>query len=142
MTAERYEHLTDAQVQALDQFILRFTKLQDAMGSRLFPAILQYLQEQYEERPLLDKLNRLEKLGYIQNAEVWQNIRITRNKFTHDYPDDWSRNAALINVACEAGAEMHNMLTKIEKKLKYEHPALELGKAPSVAYPEQMTCRK
>jgi hypothetical protein len=41
MTAERYEHLTDAQVQALDQFILRFTKLQDAMGSRLFPATLQ-----------------------------------------------------------------------------------------------------
>jgi hypothetical protein len=45
-------------------------------------------------------------------------------------------------VACEAGAEMHNMLTRIEKKLKYEHSALELGKALSVAYPEQMTCRK
>lgn len=96
MTAEKFGHLTDAQVQALDQFILRFTKLQDVMGNRFFPAILQYLQEQYEERPMLDKLNRLEKLGYIQNAEAWQNIRITRNKFAHDYPDDWNGNAALI----------------------------------------------
>jgi len=56
--------VTDAQVQRVDQFILRFTKLQDAMGCRLFPAILQYLQEPYEERPMLDKLNRLEKRNY------------------------------------------------------------------------------
>lgn len=67
MTAERFGHLTDVQVHALDQFILRFTKLQDVMGNRFFPAILQYLQEQYEERPMLDKLNRLEKLGGVNN---------------------------------------------------------------------------
>ena len=137
MTGERLEYLTDAQVQALDQFVLRFTKLQDAMGSRLFPAILQYLQEQYEERTMLDKLNRLEKLGYIQSAEAWQNIRNARNKFAHDYPDDWEKNAALINVACEAAADMYNILAGIEKKLKIDQPLLELGKALTVAYPKQ-----
>ena len=137
LTGERLEHLSDAQIQVLDQFILRFTKLQDAMGSRLFPAILQYLQEQYEERPMLDKLNRLEKLGYIQNAEAWQSIRNTRNKFAHDYPDEWEKNAALINVACEAAADMYSMLTGIERKLKTEQPALELGKSLSVAFPKQ-----
>lgn len=137
MTGERLEYLTDAQVQALDQFILRFTKLQDAMGNRLFPAILQYLQEQYEERPMLDKLNRLEKLGYIQSAEAWQNIRNARNKFAHDYPDDWEKNAALINVACEAAADMYNILAGIEKKLKIDQPLLELGKHLSVTFPKQ-----
>lgn len=136
MTGEKLEYLTDAQVQALDQFILRFTKLQDAMGGRLFPAILQYLQEQYEERPMLDKLNRLEKLGYIQSAEAWQNIRNTRNKFAHDYPDDWEKNAALINMACEAAADMYNTLDGIEKKLKIGQPLLELGKVLIVAYPK------
>ena len=128
MTGERFEHLTDAQVQTLDQFILRFTKLQDAMGGRIYPAILEYLQEQYEERPMLDKLNRLEKLGYIQSAETWQNIRNIRNKFAHDYPDDWEKNAALINIACEAAATMYDMLAAIEKKLKQNHPAFDLGK--------------
>ena len=137
MTGEKFEHLTDAQVQSVDQFILRFTKLQDTMGNRLFPAILQYLQEQYEERPMLDKLNRLEKLGYIQSAEAWQNIRNTRNKFAHDYPDDWERNAALINVASEAAADMYNILVKIEAKLKIDQPVLELGKSLSVEYPKQ-----
>lgn len=136
MTGERLEYLTDAQVQALDQFILRFTKLQDAMGGRLFPAILQYLQEPYEERPMLDKLNRLEKLGYIQSAEAWHNIRNARNKFAHDYPDDWEKNAALINVACEAAADMYNILAGIEKKLKIDQQLLELGKALIVAYPK------
>lgn len=139
MTGERFEHLTDAQVQSVDQFILRFTKLQDAMGGRLFPAILQYLQEQYEERPMLDKLNRLEKLGYIQSAEAWQNIRNARNKFAHDYPDDWEKNAALINVACEAAADMYNILMKIEKKLTANQPVLELGKSLSVACPKQLS---
>lgn len=128
MTGERFEHLTDAQVQSVDQFILRFTKLQDAMGNRLFPAVLQYLQEQYEERPMLDKLNRLEKLGYIQSVEAWQNIRDTRNKFAHDYPDDWAKNAALINLACEAVTDMYSILAGIEQKLKVDLPILELGK--------------
>jgi hypothetical protein len=134
MTGEIFAHLSDLQVQSLDQFILRFTKLQDAMGSRLFPAILQYLQEPYEERPMLDKLNRLEKLRYIDRAEAWQNIRSTRNKFAHDYPDDSDRNAALINVACDAAAEMVNILAGIEKKLSTDQPVFELGKPLSVVF--------
>ena len=128
MTAHRFEQLTDAQVQSLDQFVLRFSKLQDAMGNRLFPSILRYLQEPYEERPMIDKLNRLEKLGYLDNAETWQNIRATRNKFAHDYPDDSERNAALINLAREAAADMHALLTKIEAKFKTDHSGVELGK--------------
>lgn len=129
MTAERFGHLTDTQMQALDQFILRFTKLQDAMGGRLFPSILAYLQEPYEERPMLDKLNRLEKLGYIRSAEEWQKIRMTRNRFAHDYPDDWSKNSALINVACEAVAEMYRILIGIENKLRTERSGYVLGKS-------------
>jgi hypothetical protein len=136
ITGERLEHLTDAQVQSVDQFILRFTKLQDAMGSRLFPALLQYLQEPYEERPMLDKLNRLEKLGYLQSAEDWQNIRNTRNKFAHDYPDDWEKNASLINVASEAAMNIYNILMEIDKKLAIDQPALALGKHLSVTPPD------
>lgn len=77
---------------------------------------------------MLDKLNRLEKLGYIQSAVAWQNIRNTRNKFTNDYPEDGERNAALINVACEAAVDMHYILAGIEMKPKIGQPALELGR--------------
>lgn len=108
------------------------------MTGKLFPAILQYLQEQYEERPMLDKLNRLEKLGYIQNAAIWQDLHNTRNKFAHDYPEDYEKNGALINVACEAAEEMYNMLMGIKKKLEIDYPALELGKPLPLVYPKPL----
>jgi hypothetical protein len=129
MTGQQFERLTDEQIQTLDQFVLRFTKLQDAMGGHLFPAILEYLQEPYEDRPMLDKLNRLEKLGYIQNPEMWHYVRSIRNKFAHDYPDDHDKNAAFINIATEAALSMMNLLRFIETKLKHENPALRLETA-------------
>ena len=36
LTEKTYVNLTDEQIQAIDQFILRYTKLQDTMGGRLF----------------------------------------------------------------------------------------------------------
>ena len=98
-TAEKYADLTDEQIQAIDQFILRFSKLQDVIGGRFLPSLLQYLQEPYDNRPMLDKLNRLEKLEYIENAGKWQQIRGIRNKFSYDYPDDLEKNAENLNLA-------------------------------------------
>ena len=43
LTGEGMDLLTDEQVQDIDQFILRYTKLQDTMGTRLFTSILNYL---------------------------------------------------------------------------------------------------
>jgi hypothetical protein len=127
LTGETFGHLTEEQVRSLDQFILRFTKLQDGMGNRLFSAILAYLQEPYENKPMLDKLNRLEKLGYIPSAETWQSLRATRNKFAHDYPDDWDRNAALINLAAEGAAEMYRTLRALEHQFETDHGPWVLG---------------
>lgn len=142
MMGHVFELLTDTQIQILDQFILRFTKLQDAIGGHLFPSLLLYLQEQYEDRPLLDKLNRLEKLGYVKNAESWQDIRNIRNKFAHDYPDDEDKNASLINVANTAAEEMCLILIAIEKKLKTELPSLNFERELSVQYPASWVCLK
>ena len=122
LTGVQFQTLTDAQIQTMDQFILRFTKLQDSMGSHLYPFILEYLQEPFEDRPMLDKLNRLEKLGYIENAEAWGNVRSIRNKFAHDYPDDPEKNAALINIATEAAQSMVGALGAIDRRLRRDHP--------------------
>ena len=128
LTEKSYINLTDEEIQDIDQFILRYTKLQDTMGNRLFPAILNYLNEQFEERPMLDKLNRLEKLGYIDNVENWQVIRNIRNKFAHDYPDDPDKNVAHLNVALESISVLYSILIAINKQLKDSYPLLYLGK--------------
>ena len=59
MTAQRLKAQDDEAVQDWDQLILRLTKLQDTMGSRLFAATLEVLQEPYDDRPMIDRLNRL-----------------------------------------------------------------------------------
>ena len=129
LTDKTYTNLSDEQIQDVDQFILRYTKLQDTMGSRLFPAILGYLTEQFEDRPMLDKLNRLEKLGFIDSVEQWQTVRNIRNKFAHDYPDDPNKNAAHLNFALESVSVLYAMLTTISTQLNTAYPLLELGKA-------------
>jgi len=48
-----------------DQILFRFTKLQDALGERLVPATLQQLAESFEDWSMRDRLERLEKLGYL-----------------------------------------------------------------------------
>ena len=100
-----------------------------SMGSRLFPAILSYLTEQFEDRPMLDKLNRLEKLGFIDSVEQWQTVRNIRNKFGHDYPDDPNKSAAHLNLALESVSVLYDMLTTISTQLNTAYPLLELGKA-------------
>lgn len=106
VSAEALPSLDDEVVQDWDQFILRFTKLQDAMGAHLFPAALAYLQEPYDDRPMLDKLHRLEKLGYLGSVERWQELRVIRNRFGHDYPQDDVLRAGYLNQAVAAAHEL------------------------------------
>lgn len=123
----RFAGLTDEQVQDVDQFILRFSKLQDVLGARLLPAILDFLEEPFEARPMLDKLNRLEKLGFLPSVERWQYLREVRNRFTHDYPDDPERNAVNLNLAIAAADELRTLMEGLHRKLVDEHPHLDLA---------------
>ena len=45
--------------------------------------------------PMLDRLDRLEQLGWLDSAEEWPDPRRIRNEFTHEYPESmeqrWER---------------------------------------------------
>jgi len=114
MSADRLAALDDESVQDWDQLILRFTKLQDTLGARLFSAALDVLQEPFEDRPMLDKLNRLEKLGYLGSVEQWHALRVIRNRFAHDYPQDDALKAAYLNEAAEAVPVLADLLARFE----------------------------
>jgi len=64
-------------------------------------------------RPMLDKLHRLEKLGYLPNVESWNTLRSIRNHFAHDYPQDDALKAAYLNEAVSAVPQMEALLAKI-----------------------------
>lgn len=78
--------LSNDEVRTLDQLVFRFGRLQDAIGTRLLPALLQLTQEWRDNEPFIDKLNRAEKLGMLPSAEQWQLLRELRNQTAHEYP--------------------------------------------------------
>lgn len=121
MTADSLRAMDDESVQDWDQLILRFTQLQDAMGTRLFPAALDVLQEPFEDRPMIDKLHRLEKLGYLDDVEQWHGLRVIRNRFAHDYPEDDALKAAYLNEAAGAVALLGALLKRFEPLVLAHH---------------------
>ena len=83
-----YSSLSNDDLSYFDQLIFRFSKLQDIMGTRFFPALLENLGEDVQDIPFIDLLNRLEKLNIIEDAGQWFTLRETRNNVTHEYPFD------------------------------------------------------
>jgi len=81
-----YESLSDDDLSYIDQLIFRFSKLQDSMGNRLFPDVLQNLGEDTRGKPFIDLLIRLEELELIKDHKEWLRLRETPNTVTHEYP--------------------------------------------------------
>lgn len=70
----------------MDQFIFRFSKLQDAISAKIFRFILELLDEDVAALPMRDILNKLERYLIIPSADEWSYIRELRNEISHDYP--------------------------------------------------------
>lgn len=77
---ERIEH-----AEMLDAFVSRFSRLQDTLGDKLLPALLQVTLEKTGSQ--LDNLLRAEKMGWLISAERWIEIRMLRNKIVHEVMD-------------------------------------------------------
>lgn len=114
LSSDAINGLSDTELAVLDQFSTRFAKLQDAMGSKLFPAVLELTKEPGSYPAFLDKLNQLEKIGAIESSDQWLTLREMRNEFSHDYPDDPALQAAILNKAYLLASELLAILHKVE----------------------------
>jgi hypothetical protein len=110
--------LNDVELAILDQFSTRFGKLQDLMGAKLFPAVLEITKEPGELKAFIDKLYRLEKIGAIASADDWLLMREARNTLSHDYPDDQELQAALLNKLYELATQLLDVLSGIKVFIK------------------------
>jgi hypothetical protein len=122
LNAERLRKLDDEQVAIIDQFVGRFAKLQDAMGSKLLPLVLELTKEQGDLEAYLDKLNRLEKIGALPSVDEWLELREMRNAFAHDYPEDSELQAAILNRAFSATDRLVEILRHVKQfATRYDH---------------------
>jgi len=106
---------SDEQIAIVDQFVGRFAKLQDSMGAKLLPMVLELTKEQGEIEAYLDKLNRLEKIGALPSVDEWLELREMRNAFAHDYPEDSALQAAILNRAFAAADRLVEILQHVKQ---------------------------
>ena len=115
LTPERYQILTDHEVEALDQFLFRFAKMQDAIGQRFFPGILELQEEPVKMLSFLDRLNRLEQLGVIKDKEQWRTLRNIRNQLAQEYEHDVQSMSAALNHIYTSYAMLNNIFLEAKQ---------------------------
>jgi hypothetical protein len=81
---EYYRDFDDITMGFIDQMIFRFSKLQDTMGEKLFPSLLELMGEEVKSKPFIDRLNRIEEIGILYKND-WMDLIKDRNEIAHEY---------------------------------------------------------
>lgn len=85
---ERARTLADDEdlAERVEAFVSRFARLQDTLGGKLLPALLDAFGE--PTGLMIDNLDRAERLGWLESAERWMQVRSLRNRMVHEYVED------------------------------------------------------
>lgn len=113
LTKEKYLHLSDEEMGFLDMLTTRYSKLQDLMGNKIFPLFLKTLEENIDGASALDRIHRLEKLGYLKSSDDWIAMRAVRNSIAHEYPDDPDLMVSNINAAVASSRYLKSYWQKL-----------------------------
>ena len=95
----------------LDAFVSRFGRLQDNLGDKLLPQLLAAMAEPIGA--VMENLDRAEKLGWLESAYTWIEIRKLRNQMVHEYIED----AAILINALQSGHAYVPVLTSAAASL-------------------------
>jgi len=115
LTEDIYNNFTNDNIQALDQFIYRYTKLQDKIGSSILKNLVYLLEYSDNTRTFIDMLNILEKHNIIASANKWKDFRDLRNRLTHEYINNIDLQVKLLNDVYDAYLYMQKEFLSIKE---------------------------
>jgi len=101
----------------VNSFLFDFTKLQDQIGAKFFKEVLFELKEIETHMPMLDILNRLEKLEILEDGCEWDELRILRNELTHEYLFDYTSRVKNLQKAMEGYYKLKRIYLKAKEYL-------------------------
>jgi hypothetical protein len=117
ITEALLETATPNLTRAIDQMVLRFIKMQDAMGEHVLRGFaVNVLLEPIEDAPLADVLSLLDKHHFL-SLNDWLMQRKLRNALTHEYPDQTDRQAAALNATLRASEQLIAWLATFEARM-------------------------
>ncbi|OFW80394.1 MAG: hypothetical protein A2887_05525 [Alphaproteobacteria bacterium RIFCSPLOWO2_01_FULL_40_26] len=112
------DFLNRKNINIIDAFMLRYIKLQDVMGRKLFKLVLEAFGEYQGSMSMLDMLDKLEKLHLVPSADEWMDYRKKRNEPTHEYPQNRQKAIKGIKLALEHFPKVEKILLDIENYIK------------------------
>lgn len=99
----------------IDLIIFNFSKIQSLLGEKVFREVAEVMLLEY--RDFLDLLSKLEKNGILSVYE-WKKLRVIRNNFSHEYPEEIEEITANINEAIENIEILKKVINNIKKYVK------------------------
>jgi len=97
LSGKKYTKLTAMEIKNIDQFLFRFSKMQDTIGDKLFRLVVEDFVEDISKMTFIDILNQLERIGILESVQEWQSLRKARNDISHQYDDEPEEMAEAIN---------------------------------------------
>ena len=100
----------------VEAFVSRFSRLQDTLGDKLIPLILDALGE--HQAAAIDNLDKAERFGWITSADEWYAIRRLRNQMVHDYMEDLNILTSAIQTAQIFVTTLSNTTQKLHAEIQ------------------------
>lgn len=122
--AKTMAKISEDDIAWIELLVSRFGKLQDLLGNKIVDMFLEQQGESVEHLSMVDKINKLEKLGILENAELWQEMRETRNHIAHEYPDEPELMAKYLNKIFNLTPKLLSLLVAIKAKFADSGQAL------------------
>lgn len=114
ITVQQVEELKEEDLLLWELLTSRFSRLQDLLGNKIFTVVLSLTGENVDSWTMIDKVNKLEKLGLLPSSGSWLEMRLLRNHLSHEYPTHPEITANYLNQTVEAIP----LLLKIVEELK------------------------
>ena len=117
----KIQQLPDQELPLIELLVSRFSKLQALIGAKLVDAFLEAKGEPFQEITMIDKINKLEKLGLVPDADIWLKMRTLRNHLTHEYPDHPEITANFLNQLFTMVPQLLSLFENLKKGLNTSH---------------------
>jgi len=105
-----FEKLNLQERAVLEAYLKRFASLQDYLGSKVFPLLLE--NKGIIANRMSEVISIVEKEGII-DLEIWLKFRQVRNELEHDYPDDLEDALEDLKFCVDKFDEMEKIVKKV-----------------------------
>ena len=109
----------DAALKARDAFLQRFQQTTDHLLRRLFPRLLVAAEQKDDAVTFRETLERLCRLGVIDDVETWVTLARLRNRLTHEYALEPHELAQDLNTAWEMAPRLLDRIAAVGTFARY-----------------------